>query len=107
MTQIWKYFAIYSYQIILLLVNKPKVTIGKMLKHILGDCPTLPHIDRETFVNVSSNDINHLNLTQNRIQTITNDSFLDFKSFHVLDLSLRIDIHTDTLQACFASKAGH
>jgi hypothetical protein len=29
----------------------------------------LPHINRQTFVNVSSNDINHLNLTQNRIQT--------------------------------------
>jgi hypothetical protein len=46
---------------------------------------------------------NHLNLTQNRIQTITNDPFLDFKSFHVLDLIHRIDIHLDTLQACFAS----
>ena len=34
----------------------------------------LPHINRETFENVSSNDINHLNLTQNRIQTISNDS---------------------------------
>jgi hypothetical protein len=34
----------------------------------------LPHINRQTFVNVSSNDINHLNLTQNRIQTISNDS---------------------------------
>ena len=63
----------------------------------------LPHINRETFVNVSSNDINRLNLTQNRIQTISNDSFLDFKSFYVLDLSSNIDIHLDTLQACFAS----
>jgi hypothetical protein len=32
-----------------------------------------------------------------------NDSFLDFKSFYVLDLSSNIDIHLDTLQACFAS----
>ena len=63
----------------------------------------LPHINRETFANVSSNDINRLNLTQNRIQTISNDSFLDFKSFYVLDLSSNIDIHLDTLQACFAS----
>ena len=63
----------------------------------------LPHINRQTFVNVSSNDINHLNLTQNRIQKISNDSFLDFKSFYVLDLSSNIDIQLDTLQACFAS----
>ena len=63
----------------------------------------LPHINRETFVNVSSNDINRLNLTQNRIQTISNDSFLDFKLFYVLDLSSNIEIHLDTLQACFAS----
>ena len=55
----------------------------------------LPQINRETFVNVTSNDINRLNLTQNRIQTISNDSFLD--------LSHTIDIHLDTLQACFAS----
>ena len=59
----------------------------------------LPHINRETFVNVSSNDINRLNLTQNRIQTISNDSFLDFKSLYVLDLSSNIEIHLDTLQA--------
>ena len=52
----------------------------------------LPHINRQTFVNVSSNDINRLNLTQNRIQTISNDSFLDFKSFYVLDLRSNIDI---------------
>lgn len=63
----------------------------------------LPHINRQTFVNLSSNDINRLNLTQNRIQTIANDSFVDFKSFYVLDLSSNIDIHLDTLQACFAS----
>ena len=63
----------------------------------------LPHINRETFVNVSSNDINRLNLTQNRIQTISHDSFLDFKSFYMLDLSYNIEIHPDTLQACFAS----
>ena len=63
----------------------------------------LPHINRETFVNVSSNDINRLNLTQNRIQTISNDSFLDFTSLYVLDLSSNIDMHLDTLQACFAS----
>ena len=63
----------------------------------------LPHINRQTFVNVSSNDINRLNLTQNRIQTISNDSFWDFKSFHILDLSSNIAIHLDTLQACFAS----
>ena len=63
----------------------------------------LPHINRETFANVSSNDINRLNLTQNRIQTISNDSFLDFKSFYALDLSSNIEIHIDTLQACFAS----
>ena len=63
----------------------------------------LPHINRQTFVNVSSNDINRLNLRQNRIQTISNDSFLDFKSFYVLDLSSNIEIHLDTLQACFAS----
>jgi hypothetical protein len=56
----------------------------------------LPHINRQTFVNVSSNVINHLNLTQNRIQTISNDSFLDFTSFYVLDLSSNIDMHLDT-----------
>ena len=63
----------------------------------------LPHINRQTFVNVSSNDINRLNLTQNRIQTISHDSFLDFKSFYILDLSYNIEIHLHALQACFAS----
>ena len=63
----------------------------------------LPHINRKTFANVSSNHINRLNLTQNRIQTISNNSFLDFKSLHILDLSSNRAIRLDTLQACFAS----
>ena len=80
------------------------VFVSQIILHVVWTTrkTNLPHINRQTFVSVSSNDINYLNLTQNRIQTISNDSFLDFKSFFVLDLSSNIDIHLDSLQACFA-----
>jgi hypothetical protein len=80
------------------------VFVSQIILHVVWTTRKtyLPHINRQTFVSVSSNDINYLNLTQNRIQTISNDSFLDFKSFFVLDFSSNIDIHLDSLQACFA-----
>lgn len=63
----------------------------------------LPRITRETFYNISAADIRHLNLTQNDINTITEDALVDFKGLAVLDISSNLELALDMLGGTFGN----
>ncbi|CAC5363008.1 unnamed protein product [Mytilus coruscus] len=64
---------------------------------------TFLHLDKDTFYNVTDNDIRHFLLQDNRIITVANDTFKSLNTMITLEISYEKKLNLSTLETSFRS----